>query len=846
MSKAPCGCLDACGCCEAPTDLTPLPLENPPGLSQLSYRVGTHGSFKETMLTQLPAAGPSPHPLSALTTREDDDPTIGLVDAWASVLDVLTFYQERIANEGFLRTATECRSVRELASEIGYKLAPGAAACAYLAFELETAEGAPTEVTIGTGVKVQSLPGPGEQPQTFETIEEIEARPEWNSFQPQLTETVKLTRQTTQLLLEGAANVKSGDLLLLVGDERINDNTSERWDIRRVETVKVDASGAFTTVTWSEPLGKTIDNHVVWPTTQNPRAYVLRTRVGLFGGNAPDARALPDSVVTHLDGTVGQDWTKLTLADIRTQTPALPADTVFLDGIYPTMVEGSWVAVGDGINLELYLITESVEDGRTGFTLSTKSTRLRLDGEDLDKHFGNRVRQTTVWGGADEVPIARNRLTTPVGPGQLTISLEEPIPTLPGDRPVIVTGKLAGSTGEELTSELVWTAKPTGTEITQSAVPLRSGSPLVNSYERGTVRIAANVAFASHGETRAEILGNGDASAPFQRFTLKGSPLTYVPSEDSPTGAVTTLTAHVNDLEWHERRDLYGLGPRDRDYVVSIDDDGKATVEFGDGMMGARLPSGSENVRAQYRVGTGLAGMVKAEQLILLSNPPLGVKRVTNPFAATGASDPEAGDVARDHAPLTVRTLDRTVSLDDFEDFAAAFAGIGKAQASWLWNGEERLIVLTLAAADGTPLDPSSVAFSNLAKALTAAGEPRRHVRLVPFVPRPFKVGTRLVVDPDRVTSTVLAQATQTLADLLAFERRAFAQPLARSEIEAAVQAVDGVVAVDLTALHLVGGSGVSQLLLASGAAVAGGVVTGAELLEVAPDGITATAVTPT
>ena len=307
---------------------------------------------------------------------------------------------------------------------------------------------------------------------------------------------------------------------------------------------------------------------------------------------------------------------------------------------------------------------------------------------------------------------------------------------------------------------------------------------------------------------------------------------------------MTTLTVRVNDLEWHERRDLYGLDARDRDYVVTIDEDGKATVEFGDGGMGARLPSGGENVRAQYRVGTGLAGMVKAGQLMLLSNPPLGVKRVTNPFAATGASDPEAGAAARDHAPLTVRTLDRTVSLDDFEDFAAAFAGIGKAQASRLWSGEQQLLVLTLAAADGTPLEPTSVAFSNLAKALTAAGEPRRPVRLVSYVPRPFQIAASLIVDPDRVASAVVAQAAAALAGALAFERRAFAQPVARSEVEATLQAVDGVVAVDLTALHLVGGSGVSPLLAASGATATGGVVTGAELLQVTSDGITLTAVT--
>lgn len=842
MSGPGCNCLDACGCCEAPGDLTPLPLENAPGLSELAYRVGTHGSFKETMVRQIPAAEPPGHPLTALTTREDDDPTIGLIDAWAGVLDVLTFYQERIVNEGFLRTATERRSIRELANAIGYKLAPGAAGCAYLAFELETADGAPAQVEIGIGVKVQSIPGPGELPQTFETIEEVEARPEWNAIEPQVTKTQLLSRTTTQLVLEGTANVKRGDMLLLVGHERRIDPGSERWDFRRIETVRIDPSGTFTTVGWTEPLGTLVAGHEVLPAQQEVKAYVLRTRAALFGGNAPDARALPDKVVTSLGGTAGSDW-PLSLAGIRGGS----GNTIYLDAVYPEIVNESWVVFADGQNVELYEVLEAVEDSRAGFTLIAKTTRLKLSGEGPDTLFDTRVRQTTVWGGADELPIARARVDGPVGgPSQLSIPLERPIPALPGDRPLIVTGNVAGSAGDELARELAWTAKPDDTEPTQTVLHLRASAPLANSYERGTVSIAANVAYASHGESRSEILGSGDAAAPFQRFTLKGSPLTYVPSEDSPSGAASTLTVRVNELEWHERRDLYGLGGRERVYAVTIDDDGKATVEFGDGETGARLPSGVENVRAHYRVGTGLAGLVKAGQLTLLSNPPLGVKRVTNPFAATGASDPEAGDAARAHAPLTVRTLDRTVSLDDFEDFAASFAGVGKAQASWLWSGEQRLIVITLAAAGGEPLDPSSVAFSDLAKALVAAGEPRRPVRLVPYVARPFQVAARLVLDPDFLASTVVERAAATLRDSLAFERRAFAQPVAQSEIEAALQAVAGVVAVDLTALHFVGDSGVSPLLLASGATFAGGVAKGAELLQLAPDGVTVTAVKTT
>ena len=88
--------------------------------------------------------------------------------------DVLAFYQERIANEAFLRTATERRSVLELAALLGYELAPGVAADTWLAFTLQDAPGAPAKaplpVTIPAGTRAQSVPGPDETPQTFETV----------------------------------------------------------------------------------------------------------------------------------------------------------------------------------------------------------------------------------------------------------------------------------------------------------------------------------------------------------------------------------------------------------------------------------------------------------------------------------------------------------------------------------------------------------------------------------------------------------------------------------------------------------------------------------------------------
>ena len=122
---------ETCGCCEGIERLTPIAIINRPGLDALIYRVGTHASFLETMLARLSNLGiprkdlgiplsefddPNAkiYPLQGLTTRTTSDPAIAFLDAWATVADVVTFYQERIANEGYLRTATERRSILEL------------------------------------------------------------------------------------------------------------------------------------------------------------------------------------------------------------------------------------------------------------------------------------------------------------------------------------------------------------------------------------------------------------------------------------------------------------------------------------------------------------------------------------------------------------------------------------------------------------------------------------------------------------------------------------------------------------------------------------------------------------
>src|SRR5688572_17921402 len=206
--------LDSCGCCEGPLSLTATPPSNPPGLAALAYRVGTHGRFNASLHVGLAANAA----LRPLATRDSSDPSIALLDSWAVVLDVLTFYQERIANEGFIRTATERRSLLELARAIGYELRPGVAAGTSLAFTMDNVVGSPATVQLAIGTKAQSVPGQDEKPQIFETVEEIEARPAWNELRPQrFVSSLPLQLGRKKIYLDGTATgLKVGDALLFI------------------------------------------------------------------------------------------------------------------------------------------------------------------------------------------------------------------------------------------------------------------------------------------------------------------------------------------------------------------------------------------------------------------------------------------------------------------------------------------------------------------------------------------------------------------------------------------------------------------------------------------------------
>jgi hypothetical protein len=303
--------LNSCDCCTGTQAQTPAAIANRPGLSSITFRAGTHGQFKASLLAaltdkDLPA-------LAGLRTRDDEDFTIALLDGFSAMAEVLTFYSERIANEAWLRTAVQRRSVLELARGIGYELKPGVAAETWAAFTVEDATGAPGWADVKSGTKLQSIPGPGEDPQTYETVADFEARKEWNVWPALALHRVLPALGDNELRLAGTTTqLNPGDALLLIGEERENDTGSERWEFRLARAVTtVAAAGplpAHTVVTLDRPLGYKRGARQVRPPSLEPvRVFALRRRASVFGYNAPDWRSLPDSTRQSYRAAAGLD-----------------------------------------------------------------------------------------------------------------------------------------------------------------------------------------------------------------------------------------------------------------------------------------------------------------------------------------------------------------------------------------------------------------------------------------------------------------------------------------------------------------------------------------------------------
>ena len=844
-----------CDCCGGLSVTAPVANFARAGLSEVTLRSGTYWSFRDSMIARLSS---SDH--GALGDLKSRDPkvdfSIALIDAWAVTGDILTFYNERLGSETLVETAQETESLHLLAQLVGYVPQPGVSASVKLAFKMAESPGAPEAVELASGLKVQSTPGPGEDPVLFETGEALSARPAWNAIRPRLGEIQALSTGTRELYLAGTqTGLRAGNALFFTADngtpvfayirdvELLPADPAKDPDKPDLTRIKIDpVTTAPLSQTLADPpgppvppfppvlagvLGTTvdageltelltdneIDEHALFDPLRGASAVpkqvlVFRQSAGTFGKTAPGFDTLPDS----LTGTTPVYGTNASGAVIITGT---------VNGPYHSRSKADWADLGTLEWLdkwENFVFLDRVVEG-----IEAGSAVALVDGSDWGIYRPDDVTETSVSDFAITGKSTRLKMSTVTDFGTFTIRgttafvdsewLDLPLrpredALRPGDTAIELDGflpglqpgqllALTGSLADGVDSPLVEFAEIADVEHMLepgAGTQVTFAAGITQDFDRRAVRMNGNVVAATHGETKFEILGSGGAQVPFPTFAAQQGPLTHV-SADVPGGASPELSLRINGIEWHQVPNLLDTQPEDRVFTLALDLDGKPRIGFGDGITGALPSTGQDNIALDYRVGIGLGGRVKAGQLNMLMSRPLGLDGVTNPLPSEGGADPEVLEDLRQNIPLYCRTMDRVVSLSDFADFAKGFAGIAKARA-------ERVklpglpapgMVLTVAGEAAAPVPETGELYHTLRDALVGSGIPFARFQLRNFRPRYFFLAAKVLPHPDYVADDVLAAAEQALRDAFSFESRDFAKNVFASQVLTVLQQVDGV-----------------------------------------------------
>ena len=265
-------------------------------------------------------------------------------------------------------------------------------------------------------------------------------------------------------------------------------------------------------------------------------------------------------------------------------------------------------------------------------------------------------------------------------------------------------------------------------------------------------------------------------------------------------GTLGSVTEH-----WRPLRDLLSSDAAATEFVVEIEDSGRARLRFGDDDHGKRPDPGTA-FTATYRIGNGTAGNVGAEAIAHVATPLAGaIFAVRNPLPATGGVEPEDIEQVRRDAPEAFRTQERAVTATDYAAAAERRPDVQRAAATFRWTGSWHTVFVTPDRFGGGAVD--DVYAARLRRHLerfrmTGYDLEIRNPRYVPLdirlhicvAPDHFRAPVRQAVE-QALSAGVLRDGTPALFNP---DRFTFGQPVYLSQLVATAQAVQGVEAVQV------------------------------------------------
>jgi hypothetical protein len=287
------------------------------------------------------------------------------------------------------------------------------------------------------------------------------------------------------------------------------------------------------------------------------QVYALRTTASLFGHNAPkeivyktegDNNGGGNDIIHLAEPLPQDDWPEWSPAKDE------GGYRLFLDNAYNDILPNSYIAIqilededSNSFSVLTSLVGQPVIRSRNAYGISGETTVLTLPDDetwwdpDGETPFTRFIRGTTVYAQSELLELAEAPISIPNKPvpvAGIRLELDGLYDGLETGRWLVVSGERSDINNARgvKADELVMIAG-----VEQSYDPTLPGDKphttlvlanegLSYSYHRESVIIHANVAKATHGETRHEVLGSGDGKEAFQQFSLKQAPLTYVAS----------------------------------------------------------------------------------------------------------------------------------------------------------------------------------------------------------------------------------------------------------------------------------------------------------------------------
>ena len=790
-------CLVHQGPCPCGLPHFPVELCNAPGLPAIAYRVGDYLAFRDKLLR--PAAGETQ--LTNWQPGAQGDLAVQMVEWWAYLADILTFYNERIANESYLDTAILPESVNHLVQLLGYRPRPALGAKVTLAGQL--AANARVPVALPQGMQVQSKPGPGTSPQVFELDAASQLQsPDLISADVVPTNQFLLANATaptaanTLWLAGKVSGIKAADRLLLINAQALAASPSI-------------ADYAWITVTATQNTTNPLGNAVT--------AVSFAPIISTLAANAQSAnyvllRAGQSSPLWGFPTTTGS----LTVSDeiferkvsVRVSTvPIETTATINLAGLARSLSPGSLflldAAQGSGLT-PLPAIVATYSEQFWYANCGSDAAATTPPSNNMPPPVGIPISTLTAggvptaWGTTTSAPSITVRYAF-TSVGELTPVLQTSDITYPAGGTLLAPANAGQSFPDAETTVLVEdgandaslayiTPTPAGTALTLS--PPQPALSLTSPID-----VMFNLLPFSRGKTvPSEVLGSGNPVVTAQDFTLKNTPVTYFadPASISGDGFSSTVQVSVNNVAWKEVQTFYGQPPNARVFVLREDDSGKTHVTFGDGVNGALLPTGTNNVVATYRYGAGAAAPA-VETLTVIQSPQPGLKALRNPLQPTGGADADDPSRLTTLAPQSVLTFGRAVAKDDYVAIALT-AGADKAAAAYVFDPISQRPKVTLWVAG----DANAVASAK--QAVLAAAMPGQGLDVETATPVAMTLSLTFLcdstLDAPAIETALTAALTDPDAGLFGQRGIGIGQVIYDSQIEAACLKVAGVQAV--------------------------------------------------